>query len=255
MNTKTAYLATPNRAISDWLESLFGIKTIQDYQAAELLVFPGGLDVNPSLYNEPVGQRTSYSKKIDNNWTSLYRDAAGRKKILGICKGSHFLTAMSSGNIFQHTTGHILTDTHNILVEGVSYPVNSTHHQIMNPFILDAEDYEILAYSEEMLSNCYLNGYDDCVDAPPKEVEAIFYKGNGSLAIQFHPEFLDLKHPIQSVVKKWMADMFNYNLEDVFDKYITKRRKGISGDKSPEASGEINIPESIYDEFIKAYLK
>ena len=115
---KKAFLVSSNPIISKWLRVQFNIETTKSYNDADLVVFPGGLDVDPSLYEEPMGQRTSANKNTDGNWASMYRQAvADGKKLLGICKGSQFLTVMSGGRLYQHVTGHGLSGLHSVAIK------------------------------------------------------------------------------------------------------------------------------------------
>lgn len=252
---KKAFLVSSNGRITDWLMSNFGIATVKNFEDAEIVVFPGGLDVDPNLYNEPTGQRTSYNRAGDSEWVSWYKEAIRHeKKVLGICKGSQFLTVMSGGALFQHVTGHGLSGRHSIAIDGKTYHVTSTHHQMMNPYNLEEDDFEVLAFSEEKLSKVYLNGYDDELDAPKQELEAVFYKGNGALAIQFHPEFMEYSDPVQKVIEGWLKKTERYTPESFFDKY--KRKRSTSGSKGTFKDIDLgDVSEDLFEEFVNHYLK
>jgi len=256
MEQKRIYLAEANRSISKWLESTFGMKLVPSLQDADLVVFPGGLDVNPDLYNEPAGQRTSFNRDTDAEWVAIYKSAIkSGKKVMGICKGSQFVTVMSGGSLFQHVSSHAILGDHTITVEDKVYEVASTHHQMMNPFILNTSDFDILAFSTERRSEIYLNGFDDEVEFPSCEPEAVFYRGNGTLAIQFHPEFRDFNAPINKEIEKWLENMFAYTITDFSDKY----NKHINYEKLQKSTvtgydlGSVS-PE-VLEEFISTYLK
>ena len=252
MNKKTAFLAQPNKRISEWLSLQFGIETISSFEECDLLVFPGGLDVDPNIYGEPAGQRTSFDKKSDKNWIGYYKDAIGKgKKVLGICKGSQFVCVMSGGKIIQHVENHAIFDTHAIKIEDKIFEVTSTHHQMMDLSPLSDKNYELLAYTPEKLSTTYLDGYDDEMATPPdKEVEAVFFNGNGTLSIQFHPEFMHPEDPIHKVIGKWLEKVFSYKTEVLIDKYHPDPSKK-SNTKASKASG---ITKDMIDEFINYYL-
>jgi GMP synthase-like glutamine amidotransferase len=266
---KKAYYPSPNPMIAEWLEKQFSIVRVGDERLADVIVFPGGLDVDPSLYNEPVGQRTSTNRDLDHMWVNVYaRAMKAGKKVLGICKGSQFLTVMAGGTLFQHVEKHARMDMHPIEVNGNTYNVTSTHHQMMNPFDLPKDSYEILAFTPERLSTIYLDGYDDPVEDPPKEVEAIFYKGNGALAIQFHPEFMDKNHEIHKVIGEWIDKMFNYEIKELRDRYHTDQKaapkkatavRGGSGVYEQITSTTTSNYQSVsymeFEEFIKSYVK
>ena len=66
-------------------------------------IFPGGNDINPSLYNE---EKQSYCGAInevrDNIESKVFRVAyATNKAILGICRGSQMINALLGGSLYQ----------------------------------------------------------------------------------------------------------------------------------------------------------
>jgi len=207
------YVHTDNKQVSVWLEKLLDAIITRDPERAELIVFPGGDDVNPNMYNEPAGQHTSYNRH-DNTWENIGARYFNKKKMLGICKGSQFLCALVGGKVIQHVTNHALFGTHDIKIGDKSYQVTSTHHQMMNPFLLNKDSYKILAHPEHNLSTVYLDGYDDSLPAPPVEPEAVLFN-KGMLSVQFHPEFMSMDDPIQEVVKEWITILMNIKKEDM----------------------------------------
>jgi len=252
---KKAFLVSKNSRISDWLQNIFDIVTVDNYEDSDIVVFPGGLDVDPNLYNEPAGQRTSFNRELDSEWVTYYKHAMDtNKKVLGICKGAQFLTVMSGGTLFQHVSGHAIAGRHPIFIEGEQFDVTSTHHQMMNPYNLEEDDYEVLAASSERRSNIYLNGHDDELDSPRQEPEAIFYKGNGALAIQFHPEFMEYTDAVQRVIGDWLKKIEKYSVKTRFDKY-KRKRSSTSMKKGADGIDLGEVSEELFEEFVNHYLK
>ena len=162
---------------------------------ADVIIFTGGEDVYPGMYNEEVGQFTSYNDERDYEEESKFRKAKKLKRLLlGICRGSQFLTVMNEGKLIQHVSGHGLAGTHKIFIpsENRHIDITSTHHQMMWPFNLPEEDYSIIAHAEG-LSSTYLNGYNDEKSIPNNfvEPEIVYYPKTNSLCIQGHPESMD----------------------------------------------------------------
>tara|TARA_R110000772_G_scaffold54130_1_gene123531 strand:- start:52537 stop:53235 length:699 start_codon:yes stop_codon:yes gene_type:complete len=158
----------------------------------DLLLFTGGADVQPVLYGEKVGRYTQINKERDKLEQRIFSKFRYIPK-LGICRGSQFLTVMAGGELIQHVTGH--GATHKIQMQDggrlYNYDITSTHHQMMNPFTLASNRYQILAWSKNFLSNTYLNGDNEEVSLHPEflESEIVYYPEIKALAIQGHPEF------------------------------------------------------------------
>jgi len=256
MEQRKAFLPEQNKRISAWLKSLFDIVTVENFNEANLLVFPGGLDVDPNLYNEPSGQRTSYNEHTDATWCSYYKTAIkGGIKVMGICKGAQFVNVMAGCPLIQHVNNHALLDTHSITAGGKIYDVTSTHHQMMFPFSLQKDDFELLAYSTEKRSDTYLNGYDDESKPPPYEPEAVFFKGNGSLAIQFHPEFMSFTDLINDEINEWIDKLFKYEITEFFDKYNQKTSYKEFKKSTSESIDLGDVPVEVFEDFVNKYLK
>lgn len=199
--SNTSYLA--------FLREIFDINIIKyseyNYEHIDLVLFTGGEDVNPLYYNESQGNRTSCNIERDKVEKAMF-NSCGRKTFkLGICRGSQLLTVLSGGKLIQHVEGH--TRSHTIISKypdiNYKYVITSTHHQMMFPYNLKEESYDIIAYSEYFLSNTYLNGKNLEVDLPDNfvEPEIVFYKDTNSLCIQGHPEMASCPEETKNMIK------------------------------------------------------
>ncbi len=176
--------------------TLSEIKKEKNYSSnLVLMLFTGGEDVNPSLYDEKVNNKTYYNEKRDALDSQLF-DYFGRYiPSLGICRGSQFLTVNAGGKLIQHVNNHNNVGEH-LIFNNLYYNkfmMTSTHHQMMYPFDLDPNHYELIAYSDTHLSTTYQNGDNEEIKLPLNfvEPEIVYYKKTNSLAIQGHPEFLN----------------------------------------------------------------
>ncbi len=115
---------------------------------------------------------------------------------LGICRGAQFLTVLAGGKLIQHVNGH--DNTHKIqtsfnMPEGhfKSYIMSSSHHQMMYPYNMNENNFELIAWSEYYKSSTYLNGDDLEINLPFDflEPEIVYYKYINALCIQGHPEY------------------------------------------------------------------
>ena len=78
-----------------------------------------------------------------------------------------------------------------ILNNKLRYNITSSHHQMLYPFDLKKEYYELIAYSEFYQSKTYLNGDNEEIELSKDflEPEIVYYKDGNSLCIQGHPEW------------------------------------------------------------------
>ena len=158
---------------------------------ADLVVFTGGPDVNPKLYDETPHKETRFNKERDERDMIYYAEALkNRIPMFGVCRGSQFLHVMQGGKLIQHIGGkkhigeHGIVDKCKATHSGYIDRVPSTHHQAVIP----KDGMEILASvyrSEERWYN------KDVVErgARLEDVEAYFYRRNCILGVQGHPEY------------------------------------------------------------------
>lgn len=150
--------------------------TPKDVEWADIILFTGGEDVTPELYNEAAHPFTRSNLRRDMQEKELYTWAkALGKHMAGICRGSQFLNVMCGGKLHQHVARHGIRGTHPITcykTGNVLAEVTSTHHQIAIP----PEGTELIAIGEEGLEEL--------------EVEAWYNPDSKALGVQFHPEYM-----------------------------------------------------------------
>lgn len=182
-----------------------------DLQDADVVLFTGGEDVNPSLYGKPKLECTFSNLRRDLYEKSIFEQIKPYQVPVGICRGSQFLCVMNGGLLVQDCSGHALNCTHSIVNEyGMVYEITSTHHQMQYPFNLNPEDYNILFAALPKLGRYYAG-----VDKEPSvEPEVVIYKKTDSIAIQGHPEMIP-----NSAVSK----MLNNLIKDYVDRKRNNR--------------------------------
>lgn len=147
----------------------------------ELVVFCGGTDVNPRLYGEEPDPRTGLPDVLrDLNEGCYYKQCVNKNiPMLGICRGSQFLTVMNGGKLVQHINNHGMSGTHplfqltKILDEDVE--ITSTHHQMMFPYKSE-NDFEVLATAAGKENTTV--------------IEVVWWPDTKCLCIQGHPEYM-----------------------------------------------------------------
>ncbi|HEV7665828.1 MAG TPA: gamma-glutamyl-gamma-aminobutyrate hydrolase family protein [Chloroflexota bacterium] len=122
-----------SETLTDLLERLDGV------------VFPGGADVNPDLYDQPREPKTEVVDELDVLEMDVARWALETQiPMLGICRGQQLLNVALGGSLVQHVDAHRQPGDRQALTEGLQIepgsrladvfgttqtPVNHMHHQ------------------------------------------------------------------------------------------------------------------------------
>lgn len=188
---------------SHYANFLTNYTLVNNAEEADIIIFTGGEDVDPSLYPIKV-------KRSPTTWSNLSRDMHEKsvfdsykesgKLLVGICRGSQFLTVMNGGVLFQDVQSHAMGGLHPIeTADGEKLFITSTHHQMMNPYILQDNEYEVIAWASPKRSNSYyvMDGYVTFFESF-KEPEIVYYPKTNSLCIQGHPEYMNPKGELES---------------------------------------------------------
>lgn len=160
--------------------------------AADMVLYTGGADVSPSLYNETILGCSFVDFERDRSDMDCFTVARRSNKFqVGICRGSQFLNVMNGGSLWQDVDGHA---GKNHLVQDVAseefFEVSSTHHQ---QIILNTEQAvgpKLLAWADESTRKISAKGgWRKDSGRPSVDVEAYWYPHSRCLGVQWHPEF------------------------------------------------------------------
>lgn len=178
----------------------------------DLILFTGGEDVNPHYYGQNQGKYTNVNIERDEResraWSLPYHIPR-----LGICRGMQFINVKVGGSLIQHVENHntdhdIFFPSKHRYEDSLVLPITSSHHQMVYPFNMKKESYDILAYSNYFKSTIYLNGDNEQIQLDPQfvETEVISYPKDNAFGIQGHPEWMDLNsntvsHLIYLIIK------------------------------------------------------
>lgn len=187
------------KVISLYRDDIPDKELVRVLKTAQVVVFTGGEDVSPSLYNHRVF-KTTYSSLSRDTFESRVFNLALENKIpmVGICRGSQFLYVKFGGTLIQHVEGHgklhtILASQNKIVPRELffEYHVNSTHHQ-MADIRSKPSEVELIAVARPSISPSHYY-YDiengEFRDVPNLlEVEAWWNPSLKVLGIQWHPE-------------------------------------------------------------------
>lgn len=164
-------------------------------KGVDAVVFWGGTDIHPSLYDEPAhmynqvrGLPTMPSRDVFEKRAMLYC-IANNIPIIGVCRGAQLMCAIAGGSLVQHCHGHN-SGTHDIVtVEGEHMQCTSAHHQMM---VLQNVPHELLAWSKDKRSRTYEDGWGTNIEymKTAREPEIVYFPTVKGLAIQGHPEWM-----------------------------------------------------------------
>lgn len=167
-----------------------GIKKSSDIINANMILFVNGPHVNPQHYTEKLGKYTTIDKERDETDQQIYNIARRYGKFMvGFGRGAEFLNVMSGGKMIQHVNNH--SEPHYIASRSYksAFMTPSSHTQMMYPYELPSDKYEILAWSKKFQSTTYLDGNNDEMDLVDEflEPEVIFFKSTKAIAFQGDP--------------------------------------------------------------------
>lgn len=179
------FLARADGGISSMFAGHDCYSIVHNMDDADVVVFGGGADINPSLYEEKPLRETSYNGNVDNIDIKQYELALRKKKrMVGICRGAQLLNVMNGGALWQdvdnHRGSHEVIDL--VIDEGSKLRVTSTHHQMMIPGSKGVE--LCIAHMTETYKSAVQR------TRPRHDTEVVFYAWQTpTLCVQFHPEY------------------------------------------------------------------
>ncbi len=165
-----------------------GIFKIRD---SKLVIFSGGEDINPEIYNQE-NTYSHFNQKRDNIELLILKISLNMgKKILGVCRGHQLINAYLGGELIQdlrqdlnvnHFGGHKLVYlTQQSIIKDMFPWVNSMHHQGV---VKEGKGLTPTSEFKGVIESC--------------ESENI-------ITVQFHPEFMieSLSEKFFNYLKEW----------------------------------------------------
>lgn len=197
------FMTAPNQAVSQYLVSL-GYTKSDFIWDADILVYPGGGDISPSLYGDSIKHKNTYTASFtDAEQIDAYKIGRAQDKFhLGICRGAQFLHVMNGGRMYQDATGHA-GKAHSVKLlykfmnekeqpDRSVFVVNSTHHQIMrHTHTTEKDGIEVLRSIGTPSSLVYLDHSKNWVNINSSggELESMWYPDTSCFCFQPHPEY------------------------------------------------------------------
>lgn len=168
---------------ANWMNGI----VISSMKDADLVVFTGGEDICPEIYNVPENThpKTHFNKDRDYEESLAFMEALELgKHIVGICRGAQLACVANNGRLIQDqlnpNSKHMM-----ITYDGKQLEVTSSHHQAQYPFNLPEDEYQVLGWTEGMLP--FHHDGDTKEMYPPQECEVVYYPKTKCLGIQGHP--------------------------------------------------------------------
>lgn len=182
----------------------------------DITLVDGTKDINPEYYSEIPGKYTDYNPAMDSaDYNMMYKGKNNYSLLLGFERGAHLVSVYSGASIIQHVEGHKAPHEVEFLYRGIALPAPSNHHQMMYPYDLRDDAYDIIGHSRHYKSETYLNGKNNEKMLPKDflEPEVIYYNNNAALAIQGHP------------MKEGTSDVYKKVIGQYIIEYLDKRPK------------------------------
>jgi gamma-glutamyl-gamma-aminobutyrate hydrolase PuuD len=168
---------------------------------ADLVVFTGGCDVNPALYNEDVHRSVHFDDNRDRNDMHLFEHCLDNGiPMLGVCRGMQFGHVMLGGKLYQDVSGHYGDHAMWDIERGYMIDkISSVHHQVCMP---GNPGMKVLA-DHQLFAERWLNSTDK-IEKVEQDIEALWYEDACFLGVQGHPEYRGY-----SRFTKWTLDRIN----------------------------------------------
>lgn len=182
-----------------WLLDYYKDSVItRNIDEADLVMFTGGADINPSIYGEKTSKTYWGNEARDKVEIEVFEAAVELGiPMIGICRGLQLICALCGGKVIQDVSNHAGSSHNIIFKDDFQCTTTSLHHQMVYPFDLPKENYSIEAWGVERRSTRYINGEDKQYEViPPVEPEVVlFFKDKNNspvkcLGVQGHPEMM-----------------------------------------------------------------
>lgn len=198
-----------------------GLGKASSIEEADVVVFAGGSDINPALYQQRPLVGTHFNPDRDVLEEAIYHECIKQDKIMfGICRGAQFLHAMNGGELWQDVVGHDSSHTIIDIDEDVRVEATSLHHQMLQintkiTIIAVCEDQISTKFKDE---NMFIDLSKEGLNAGAElEIEAGCYEDTKCFFVQGHPEIGSLEYrawtmcKLLGFVEEWENDKMLLN--------------------------------------------
>lgn len=149
---------------------------VEDYDG---LVIPGGTDIDPANYGEPINGSVGINKSLDRLQLKMLDNfVKAGKPVFGICRGALLINVYFGGTLKQHINYH----------RGVAHVVVSEKGSIA--YQLYGRTVRVLSYHHQAAAKIG-EGLKVTQRASDKNVEALEHETLPVFCVQWHPEYMD----------------------------------------------------------------
>jgi gamma-glutamyl-gamma-aminobutyrate hydrolase PuuD len=218
------YYANALKGVSEVKDFVFNINTfMKNPEEFKLVMFTGGADVSPSLYNHtsPKGMCGTNAAR-DAEEVSIFEVALEEGiPMTGICRGSQLLNVLCGGEMIHHLDNHGIGGQHTMLSNAIAeeFKVTSTHHQMSIP----GKKGHIVGWSSPKRATVYIGNEDKAVNYTGPEVEAVYYPTYKVFAVQYHPEYMEHDSTGYKFYNQGVKDLLVLSVEEFTKKYVSSK--------------------------------
>ena len=177
---------------------------------ADIVLFTGGEDVSPYLYGKTPPPTSYWTTSRDEMEVEAFKRIRPDALAYGTCRGLQLLNVMNGGILCQDATDHWCSGTHEIHNDTESYRITSLHHQMVYPFDLNPDYYDILFWSTPRSKHYEGDGIDPTLYYKFGEPEIVLYHKPGlpkCLGVQGHPEMMSPNSPVVNMLNNLIDDI------------------------------------------------
>ena len=194
---------------ASWINDHVLVDKVED---ADIVLFTGGEDVDPSLYGKEKHYTTFSNLSRDLEEKEIFEKVRPDQVCCGICRGSQLMCVLNGGLLVQNCTNHALGYTHTIHNNEHMFDITSTHHQMQYPYNMSSKYYDVLYFANHRSDNYEGDGIDPEPILRYGEPEIVLYHRPNKpkcLAIQGHPEMMRKDAPVIDMLNDLLNQICN----------------------------------------------
>lgn len=128
-----------------YADYLRNIAIVNNIENADYVLFTGGEDINPDIYNCEAHESTYFTRRRDKQELDAFKCIREDQFVLGTCRGLQLLCALYGGLLVQDVNNHGLWGTHPMYnKDGDEFQITSLHHQMAYPWTINPDHYDVL---------------------------------------------------------------------------------------------------------------